>query len=164
MAIEAFGVASVAARRRTHHTDAVGCDVHAKRKVASDAHTRAALLAFLKTHLADSVSDVRVSDRLTDSPVCLVASDTEADLNVARILKVNQNYDVKARPVLEINADHPLIDQLDALAETSTESVALQDAADLLLDQARIIQGQPVDDPAAFARRMADFLRRGLAA
>ena len=128
------------------------------------AHTRAALLAFLKTHLADSVSDVRVSDRLTDSPVCLVASDTEADLNVARILKVNQNYDVKARPVLEINADHPLIDQLDALAETSTESVALQDAADLLLDQARIIQGQPVDDPAAFARRMADFLRRGLAA
>lgn len=129
-----------------------------------DPKPRAALIAFLKTHLGDFISDVRVSDRLTDSPVCLVAGDKDADLNVARILKVNQNYDAKAKPVLEINADHPLIDQLDALAETSTESLALCDAADLLLDQARIIQGEPVNDPTAFARRMADFLRRGLAA
>ncbi len=126
--------------------------------------TRGALIAFLKSHLSDWVSDVRVSDRLTDSPVCLVAGDKDADLNVARILKVNQNYDAKAKPVLEINADHPLIDQLDSLADTSTESVALCDAADLLFDQARIIQGEPVNDPTAFARRMADFLRRGLAA
>lgn len=125
---------------------------------------RAALIAFLKSHLAEWVNDVRVSDRLTDSPVCLVASDKDADLNVTRILKANQNYDAKTKPVLEINADHPLIDQLDALAETSTESTALCDAADLLLDQARIIQGEPVTDPTAFARRMADFLRRGLAA
>lgn len=126
--------------------------------------TRAALIAFLKTHLGEWVSDVRISDRLTDSPVCLVAADKDADLNVARILKVNQNYDAKAKPVLEINADHPLIDQLDAMAETSTESTGLRDAADLLFDQARIIQGEPVNDPTAFARRMADFLRRGLAA
>jgi molecular chaperone HtpG len=126
--------------------------------------TRAALIAFLKSHLSEWVNDVRVSDRLTDSPVCLVASDKDADLNVTRILKANQNYDAKTKPVLEINADHPLIDQLDALAETSTESMAFCDAADLLLDQARIIQGQPVNDPTAFARRMADFLRRGLAA
>jgi molecular chaperone HtpG len=125
---------------------------------------RGALIAFLKAHLTEWVSDVRVSDRLTDSPVCLVAADKDADLNVARILKVNQNYDAKAKPVLEINAAHPLIDQLDAMAETSTESMALRDAADLLFDQARIIQGEPVNDPTAFARRMADFLRRGLAA
>jgi len=126
--------------------------------------TRSALVAFLKSHLSELISDVRVSDRLTDSPVCLVAADKDADLNVTRILKANQNYDAKTKPVLEINADHPLIDQLDALAETSTESMALCDAADLLLDQARIIQGEPVNDPTAFARRMADFLRRGLAA
>lgn len=125
---------------------------------------RSALIAFLKSHLTEWVSDVRVSDRLTDSPVCLVAADKDADLNVTRILKANQNYDSKAKPVLEINADHPLIDQLDSLAETSTESMALCDAADLLFDQARIIQGEPVNDPTAFARRMADFLRRGLAA
>lgn len=125
---------------------------------------RTALIAFLRSRLGEEVSDVRISDRLTDSPVCLVASDSDADLNVARILKVNQNYDAKTRPVLEINADHPLIDQLDALAETSTESVALCDAADLLFDQAKIIQGEPITDPAGFARRMADFLRRGLAA
>lgn len=129
-----------------------------------ESKSRGALLAFLKTHLGDEVSDVRVSDRLTDSPVCLVAGDKDADLNVARILKANQNYEAKAKPVLEINANHALIDQLDAMAETSTESVALKDAADLLLDQAKIIQGEPISDPTAFARRMADFLRRGLAA
>lgn len=129
-----------------------------------ESKSRGALLAFLKSHLGDQVSDVRVSDRLTDSPVCLVAGDRDADLNVAKILKANQNYDAKGKPVLEINADHPLIDQLDAMAETSTESVALRDAADLLFDQAKIIQGEPVNDPTAFARRMADFLRRGLAA
>ncbi|HAJ89913.1 MAG TPA: molecular chaperone HtpG [Rhodospirillaceae bacterium] len=131
---------------------------------AVEVQARSSLISFLKIHLNEWVSDVRVSDRLTDSPVCLVASDKDADLNVTRILKANQNYDAKAKPVLEINADHPLIDQLDALAETSTESPALCDAADLLLDQARIIQGEPVNDPTAFARRMADFLRRGLAA
>lgn len=123
-----------------------------------------ALILFLKSHLSDSVSDVRISDRLTNSPVCLVASDKDADLNVARILKANQNYDAKAKPVLEINASHPLIGQLDSMAELSSESDSLKDAADLLFDQARIVQGEPVTDPTAFARRMADFLRRGLAA
>jgi molecular chaperone HtpG len=126
--------------------------------------SRIALISFLKTHLAEWVTDVRVSDRLTDSPVCLVASDKDADLNVTRILKANQNYDAKTKPVLEINANHPLIDQLDAMATTSTESQFLRDAADLLFDQARIIQGEPVNDPTAFARRMGDFLRRGLRA
>lgn len=125
---------------------------------------RAALVSFLKSHLAEWVADVRISDRLTDSPVCLVASDKDADLNVTKILKANQNYDAKTKPVLEINASHPLIDQLDSLATVSIKSAALCDAADLLFDQARIIQGEPVNDPTAFARRMADFLRRGLAA
>lgn len=126
--------------------------------------SRIALISFLKTHLDEWVTDVRVSDRLTDSPVCLVASDKDADLNVTRILKANQNYDAKTKPVLEINANHPLIDQLDAMATTSTESQSLRDVADLLFDQARIIQGEPVNDPTAFARRMGDFLRRGLRA
>lgn len=126
--------------------------------------SRTALISFLKKHLAEWVTDVRVSERLTDSPVCLVASDKDADLNVMRILKANQNYDAKTKPVLEINANHPLIDQLDAMAITSPESLSLHDAADLLFDQARIIQGEPVNDPTAFARRMGDFLRRGLVA
>jgi molecular chaperone HtpG len=121
-------------------------------------------VSFLKSHLAEWVVDVRISDRLTDSPVCLVASDKDADLNVTKILKANQNYDAKTKPVLEINASHPLIDQLDAMAAVSVQSTALCDAADLLFDQARIIQGEPVNDPTAFARRMADFLRRGLVA
>jgi molecular chaperone HtpG len=122
------------------------------------------LISFLKSRLAESVADVRISDRLTDSPVCLIAADKDVDLNIKRILKANQNYDAKTKPILEINPRHPLIDQLDTLASLSSQSPLLNDAADLLLDQARIIQGEAVPDPSGFARRMADFLRRGLAA
>lgn len=126
--------------------------------------TRAALIAYLKDHLKDYVGDVRASDRLTDSPVCLVAAENDVDLNMGRVLKIHQQYESKTKPVLEINPRHPLIDQLDSMAAQGTESESLKDAADLLFDQARIIQGEPVTDPAGFARRMAQFLQRGLAA
>ena len=126
--------------------------------------SRTALIAYLKDHLKEFIDDVRVSDRLTDSPVCLVAPENDVDLNMGRVLKIHQQYQTKAKPVLEINARHPLIEQLNMLADTGGESDSLRDAADLLFDQARIIQGEPVADPAGFARRMAQFLQRGLAA
>jgi molecular chaperone HtpG len=126
--------------------------------------SRSSLTSYLKERLKEDVSDVRVSSRLTDSPVCLVASDRDVDLHMGRVLKIHQQYETQVKPVLEINPDHPLIAQLDALALSGTDSPRLADAADLLLDQARIIQGEPVSDPAGFARRMADFMRHGLAA
>lgn len=126
--------------------------------------SRTALIGYLKDHLKEFIDDVRLSDRLTDSPVCLVAPENDVDLNMGRVLKIHQQYQTKAKPVLEINARHPLIEQLNMLADTGGESDSLRDAADLLFDQARIIQGEPVADPAGFARRMAQFLQRGLAA
>lgn len=122
------------------------------------------LLSFLKTHLEDKVSDVRLSDRLTDSPVCLIASDKDIDLHMGRVLKIHQQYETKVKPVLEINATHPLIVRLSEMAKSSALSQSVADAADLLMDQALIMQGEPISDPAGFARRMADFMRRGLAA
>jgi molecular chaperone HtpG len=133
-------------------------------ETAKNSESRTSLTSYLKDRLKEYVSDVRTSSRLTDSPVCLVASDQDVDLHMGRVLKIHQHYETKVKPVLEINPDHPLIAQLDALAASGTESSRLADAADLLLDQARIIQGEPVADPAGFARRMADFMRHGLAA
>lgn len=130
----------------------------------SENTSRENLIAYLAEKLADRVSKVRVSDRLTESPVCLVAGEQDVDLHMGRVLKIHQQYESKAKPVLEINPDHPLISKLDGLAANNKESALLADAAELLYDQARIIQGEPVADPSAFARRMADFLNKGLAA
>jgi len=122
------------------------------------------LLAIIKNELKDEVSDVRATTRLTDSPVCLIAAENEIDLRMERVLRLHQKYEAKSKRVLEINPSHPLIERLSALAESGTGGGTMSDAAHLLLDQARIIQGEPVPDPAAFARRMAVFMERGLAA
>ncbi len=114
--------------------------------------------------LQDEVGEVRLSSRLTDSPVCLVAADNEIDLRMERVLRVHQKYEAQSKRVLEINPAHPLIKRLATLAEQADTGTAITDAAWLLLDQARIIQGEPVPDPAAFARRMSVFMERGLAA
>ncbi|AGH97532.1 molecular chaperone HtpG [Micavibrio aeruginosavorus] len=123
------------------------------------------LLASLKDLLKDEVGDVRISSRLTDSPVCLVAAEGDVDMHMERVLKIHQKYDAGSKRILEVNEDHPLIQRLSTLAQNAgTNSPDLHDAAHLLLDQARIIQGEPIPDPANFARRMARFMERGLAA
>lgn len=122
------------------------------------------LIRRLKDELKEEISDVRTTTRLTDSAVCLVAADDGVDLRMEQVLRIHQKYEAPSRRVLEINPRHPLIERLSALASANTDSAAVSDAARLLMDQARIIQGEPVPDPAAFARRMAAFMERGLAA
>ncbi len=134
------------------------------KKTEEQAEASGKLLAYLSMQLKDNVSAVRISTRLTDSPVCLIAGDANMDLNMGRVMKLHQNYDAPDKPVLEINPSHPLIAQLSKMAERGDSNPALEDAASLLFDQARIIQGEPVNDPVSFARKMADFMRKGLAA
>jgi molecular chaperone HtpG len=128
-----------------------------------------ALINVIKEFIKEEVGDVRISTRLTDSPVCLIASDGAVDMNMERVLKIHQKYDPdqgdgQNKRVLEINPNHPLIDKLANIADSSKDSDELRDASWLLLDQARIIQGEPVPDPTTFARRMAQFMEKGLAA
>ncbi len=119
----------------------------------------AALVTRLAGILKDDVGDVRLSARLSGSPVCLIAAENEADLNLERVLKIHQKYEAKSKRILEINGKHPLILKLAGLKDGED----LKDAAHLLLDQARIIQGEPLPDPSAFSRRMSAFLERGIA-
>ncbi|WP_435641352.1 molecular chaperone HtpG [Micavibrio aeruginosavorus] len=135
------------------------------KKPESEHRDTTPLLASLKDLLKDEVGDVRISSRLTDSPVCLVAAEGDVDMHMERVLKIHQKYDAQSKRILEVNEDHPLIQRLSTLAQNAgTDSPDLHDAAHLLLDQARIIQGEPIPDPANFARRMARFMERGLAA
>ena len=117
------------------------------------------LVEKLKASLGGAVADVRVSDRLTGSPVCLVADEGGMSLHLARLLKQHgEEPGMAIRKVLEINPKHPLIKRLkDADGET------LSDAAFLLLDQARIVEGEAIPDPVAFAKRLSAFMERGLA-
>ncbi len=119
------------------------------------------LIALLKITLGDAVKDVRVSDRLTTSAVCLVADEDDLDMHLQRLLKQHNQLDRTTPRILEINPRHELIRGLAARAADKGAAEELADAAHLLLDQARILEGEPLPDPAAHARRMAAVMARG---
>ena len=122
------------------------------------------LTALLKLTLAEEVKDVRESKRLTNSAVCLVAADDDMDMHIERLLRQHKQVDSAAKRILEINPMHPMIIHLaKALSkESDNKSQTIDDIAWLLLDQARIIEGESPPDPSAFAKRMADIITMGL--
>jgi len=118
------------------------------------------LVDALRKALADAVTDVRASKRLTESAVCLVAPRGGPDLGLGRLLQ-RQQPGGNSRPVLEINPNHPLIRAIGRrIAENGTEEAA--EWAHLLLDEARILDGDPPVDPAAFATRMNGLMLKAL--
>jgi molecular chaperone HtpG len=122
------------------------------------------LIALFKAQLGERVKDVRPSARLTDSAVCLVADERGLDMRLERFLKSHQQLDELSKRVLEINPRHALIKRMAALAADESERAALDDLVELLLDQARIVEGEPLPDPGVFSRRMSAFLAKGIAA
>ncbi|MBU2091602.1 MAG: molecular chaperone HtpG [Alphaproteobacteria bacterium] len=121
------------------------------------------LVALLKLALKDEVKDVRASERLTDSAVCLVADDGDMDMHLERLLRQHKQLDSAFKRILEVNASHPVIRRLATHVAARGAEAEIDDAAYLLLDQARIVEGEPVPDPRAFARRLSGFLEKGLA-
>ena len=116
-------------------------------------------LAFVKTCLGDAVSDVRGSDRLTTSAACLVASDNALDRQLERLLAASGQTPQGAKPVLELNLRHDLVAKLAALAD---EAPIKADGAHLLLDEARIADGELPEDTRAFAERLGRVMARAL--
>jgi molecular chaperone HtpG len=130
---------------------------------ADDEGATATLIALLKQSLGAAVSDVRKSARLTGSAVCLVAGEGGLDRNLEKILLRQKTADITATaPVLEVNPSHPLIAKLARTAKSGGASAEIETAAHLLLDQARILEGEPVNDPAAFAERLQKLMERSL--
>jgi molecular chaperone HtpG len=122
------------------------------------------LIAIFKLALGDAVKDVRSSARLTDSAVCLVADEGDMDMHLERLLKQHRQLDSAAKRILEVNPNHRLIERLAATVGETGASDQLGEFAWLLLDQARIVEGEQLPDPPAFARRLALLLERGLPA
>ncbi len=124
----------------------------------------ASLIAIFKLALGEAVKDVRSSERLTDSAVCLVADEGDLDMHLERLLKQHRQLDTAAKRILELNPRHSLIERLAASVGEAGASDQLSEFAWLLLDQARIVEGEQLPDPSAFARRLATLLERGLPA
>ncbi len=121
------------------------------------------LIALFKVTLGEAVRDVRVSERLTHSPVCLVADKEDMDLHIERLLRQNRRVMGETKRILELNAAHPLITRLNQLAGRAGAATELEDFAWLLFDQARLLEGEALPDPAAFANRLSALLEKGLA-
>jgi len=121
------------------------------------------LIASVKLALGTTVKDVRSTDRLSESPVCLVADETDLDMNLERMLRQHKQLDQAAPRVLEVNPDHALIQGLAKLV-TDGRTDGIEDAAHLLFEQARILEGEPVSDPKGFTRRFSQVMVKALGA
>lgn len=120
----------------------------------SAAPDEAAIVKAVKDALGDKVSDVRASQRLTESAACLVASAQGRDRELERLL-ARSNRGGGAKPILELNMRHELVKAVAGRDDAA-------DIANLLLDQAHILDGEAPPDPAAFAKRLNAFVVRGL--
>src|SRR5207302_11312486 len=129
-------------------------DAH-KAEDIGDAATRAAV----KDALGERVADVRASSRLTDSPACLVAG-AGFDRELSRLL-ARQNRGAGAKPILELNMRHAIVKAV-ARAKVDARGDEVADLSALLFEQAKILDGEVPDDPAAFAMRVNRRVIRGL--
>jgi molecular chaperone HtpG len=133
-----------------------------EKKNPEDEGDLAGLIAYFKLVLKDEVKDVRNSERLTSSAVCLVADDGDIDMHMERILKQHRQLDSTALRIMEVNPGHPMIKSLSARISKEGAGSALENIAKLLLDQARILEGENLPDPTAFSERLAAVIESGL--
>ena len=113
------------------------------------------LLDKLKATLGDRVKEVRASVRLADSPSCIVSDEEEPSMQMQQMLRAMGQSNIPAsKPTLEINPDHEIVKKLLARKDDAVS----EDAAWLLLDQALLMEGVPLQDPADFVQRLNRIL------
>jgi molecular chaperone HtpG len=125
-------------------------DKEEKEAKEKEAEAHKSLLEKVKEVLGDGVKEVRVSNRLTDSPACLVVEDYDMSANLARVLKSVGQDAPQTTPIMEINMTHPLVERLEA----ESDDIRFSDLTKVLFDQAQLAEGGQLDDPAAFVRRL----------
>ncbi|MGH8299966.1 MAG: molecular chaperone HtpG, partial [Steroidobacteraceae bacterium] len=112
------------------------------------------LLKRVKDAIGDRVLEVRVSDRLADSPACLVLGEHEIGAGMRRILAAAGQKAPESKPVLELNVGHPLVKHLDGLADTER----FKELSLLLYEQAELAEGGQLGNPAEFVQRLNRLL------
>ncbi|MCK6371217.1 MAG: molecular chaperone HtpG [Gammaproteobacteria bacterium] len=123
-------------------------------KPAPNSGEHKALLERLEAVLGEDVEEIRVTSRLTESPACLAMSEFDMGPQLRRILAASGQAVPDARPILEINPDHPLVRRLGA----EPDEARFGELARVLFDQALLAEGRPLKDPAAFVQRLNRLL------
>jgi len=118
----------------------------------------------IKTILGGSVKDVRATGKLTNSAVCLAVEEGAMDFRLERFLVEQKQLAAASAKILEINPQHAIIRSLAAKLADVEAAKDIEDIAWLLFDQARIVEGEEIGDPAAFTRRLQGFVEKSLAA
>ena len=129
-----------------------------KKEIEKKTEENKALLDDLKAALQDQVKEVKVSSRLVDDPVCL-SSEEGMSFEMEKVLSAMPDanpYGMKATRILEINPNHPIFDALVSVYEKDKDAV--KEYAELLYNQALLIEGFPIENPAEFSRKICDFM------
>jgi molecular chaperone HtpG len=133
-------------------------DEEAKKELEETAKDFESVIKQIKDVLGDKVSEVKLSQRLTDSPACLVADVYGMSLNMERIMKdsgQNMGFGMGKKPIFEINPNHALVAKL----KEEQDDTRFADLANILFDQAILSEGGQLDDPAAFVHKLNGLLQ-----
>jgi len=125
-----------------------------KKELEEAEKTFTSVIEHAKKVLGDKVSEVRLSQRLTDSPSCLVLNEFDMSAQMQQIMEAAGQYAPKAEPALELNPDHSLVKNLNDI----TDDDLFEDYAYLLFEQAQLAAGTPLDDAAGFVKRVNKLL------
>jgi len=135
-----------------------GADEELGEKKDKDAEKEAKpVIEKIKKALGDRVKDVKLSRRLHDSPSCIVADENDPSIQMAQMLKaMGQTAMTDIKPILEVNGDHPIVASLKNIDEEGR----IADVAGVLLDQALLVEGIKLSDPADFVKRLNRLLAK----
>ena len=111
------------------------------------------LTSLLKKELKDKISDVIISDRLTKSPVLLVAEESGMDINMEKLMKMHNQKTPESKKVLEINAEHPMIVKISENLNNFDHKKVSQ----IILDQANILDGNILSNPTSYTENLTDL-------
>ena len=121
------------------------------------------LISEMKNHLGDKVKDIKSSQMLTDSPVCLTADEADMDIHLEKLMRQHKRLDKESKKILEINPSHDLIKSLGKIVFNSKDKSIVSDVSHLLLDQARIVEGEMPLDTKGFTEKLSSIITRSLA-
>ena len=133
-----------------------------ERELQAEADSSAALLQSLQKHLDEHVKEVRLTNRLTASPVCLVGSELDYSPQMERLLQFGAGGRPKQRRIMELNPKHPIYLRLRDSYRRSQNDESLKQYAELLLGHGLLSEGTPLHDPVAFNRAVAELMERSL--
>ena len=129
-------------------------DEDEKKEQEKEAGEHKELIERIRTALGEKVKDVRITHRLTESPVCLVADAHDMGMHLERLLKAAGQSVPGSKPILEVNPRHPLVQRL----KSESDDARFADWSHVLFDQALLAEGAQLEDPAGFVKRLNQLI------